>query len=959
MAKTVGRLKDGDLLIAGEINERQLPIKNGLIAHFPMDGNLNDNTVRFKASFKTEDRDTYGPAFPSRYDYRGMRFIVSGRVRCLKAVDWNTTTSAGFRYISKESPLTYTWVNADSWVLSTIREWHDFSAIYTVPTDTIVKDLMPFIQINMQWVDGYEVEYEGLNYTLISPVVTSNNNTLTDDGLCVEEATTNLITNGDFSNGLANWSLMYDNVGGTTPYVTTFQGKTCLYQDVTTYNMNRYYAYNVNVEANVTYTVSFLIFNIKGKPHFDPNGPWNTGYYVESEIGKWVKHSYTFTPTTSGTEVFHFYGLPERSQYYVTDLQLEKKTFATSFTHGTRGEGEFEIDNMLNPKKGTVVVDVTFFEDDTVNGLQGADQYCFGNQTVYNVANAWWFHDTKTWFIKDLNGVRHDAVLTSPVVRNERTHLVFVYDDSDGTMDIYKNGELATNGAKKTAMIGLLGSLNKNWTHSGYNQGTTYKMCQKIHNLAFYNRALTADEAMKLYRSSFSISKEGHVVSSIKEDPFLYRDGIHFPLRIDGKDRYGVISPDRQVNIHYTPEGAYISGEATNFLPNPSAESIVGKIATAGWDTTLHTDAIEIVGWNTGYNSGVANANIGHHAKWVHEGMDGGACIKFMDLNSKFTNTISGLPLTHRWLGISTHHSLGALSSLGIAVGDSITVSFWMKVDTPGKVVRAGIYHYNTSNAETFGSATHDFTVDKINVWTRVSATFVIDNDWNLTSNYNYLYIYGHYGEEGIAWVDNMQVEKSTFPSRFSDGTRVASRLTYKFDDIFPTRNVDDFTIILWAKLDTIGGVHHLIGAWPYFYFGFGSGGATIFSWQENSVNTGNVNTQRNVTGGPSATIGKWAMIAVTVRIGVGIDIYFDGKPVKNFATPFSLTGTSTEFGLHGYSYASATYVLNGVMKDVMIYNKRALSADEISAIYKTQMRAYKNNSLRIQGKVIEGQVLD
>ena len=954
----MGRLKDGNLLIAGEVMERQLPVTNGLTAHFPMDGTLNDNMVRFKASFKTEERDAYGPAFPSQYDYKGKRFSISGRVKSRKAVDWSTTTGVGFRYVIQENPLMYDWIVADSWTMSEIKDGYDFSVICEVPADTYIRDLTPFVQINMWWEDGYEVEFEGLNYTLISPVVTSVNNTLMDDGLCVEESTTNLITNGDFSNGTYSWSIVNGGVG-KIPYATTLYGKTCLYQDVENWNTNAYYSYRIPVEAGVTYTVSFKVYRINGAIMFDPNGPWDTNFTINSEIGKWVHYSYTFTPATAGTQVFHFYASNGRAQYYLTDVQLEKKKFSTSFTLGSRGEGEFKINNVLSPKKGSVMLDVTFFEDDTVNGLQGADQYCFGNQTVYNVANAWWFHDTKTWFIKDVNGVRHDAVLTSPMVRNERTHLVFVYDDSDGTMDIYKNGELATNGVKKTAMIGLLGSLNKNWTHSGYNTGATYKMCQKIHNLAFYNRALTADEAKKLYRSSFSIGKEGDLRTSIKEEPFIYKDGIHFPLRLNGNDRYGIISPTRQVNINYTPEGAYIAGEVKNLAPNGSGDNGVSLITNVAWDKTLHKGAATVVGWNTGYNSGVSSPAIGYHAKWVYEGMDGDVCLKFTDLNSQFTDTTTNLPLTHRWMGASTTSSIGSLSSLGIAVGDSMTISFWMKIDTPGKIVRAGLYHHNSSSQNTFGAATYDFTIDEINVWRRVSYTFTIDSSWNLTDNYNFIYIYGHYGEEGIAWVDNIQLEKSSFPSRFSVGTTVASRLTYNFDELFPTRNVDDFTIILWAKLDVLNGIHHLMGAWSYFYFGFSPTGAAIFSWSEKSVNTSDINTQRSVVGTTTAKVGKWAMIAVTVKIGASIDIYFDGKHEKSFTTPFSLTGTPAQFGLHGYNYDSATYPLNGVMRDLMIYNKRALSANEIAAIYKTQMKAYKNNSLQIQGKVIEGQILD
>ena len=66
------------------------------------------------------------------------------------------------------------------------------------------------------------------------------------------------------------------------------------------------------------------------------------------------------------------------------------------FADGTRAEGDFKLTDVLNPSKGTVVVDVTFHEDNTINGLQAADQYDFSNQGVWNAANSFIFHDTET-----------------------------------------------------------------------------------------------------------------------------------------------------------------------------------------------------------------------------------------------------------------------------------------------------------------------------------------------------------------------------------------------------------------------------------------------------------------------------------------------------------------------------------------------------------------------------------
>jgi hypothetical protein len=41
MSLTVGRIKQGDLLIAGQVDERRPPTTDGLVGYWPLDGNTN------------------------------------------------------------------------------------------------------------------------------------------------------------------------------------------------------------------------------------------------------------------------------------------------------------------------------------------------------------------------------------------------------------------------------------------------------------------------------------------------------------------------------------------------------------------------------------------------------------------------------------------------------------------------------------------------------------------------------------------------------------------------------------------------------------------------------------------------------------------------------------------------------------------------------------------------------
>jgi hypothetical protein len=289
-------------------------------------------------------------------------------------------------------------------------------------------------------------------------------------------------------------------------------------------NVIDYMAYDVNPDVRIgTNSVSFKVRRAQGNNSAVSAyvRTWISGESSNSSTfsitDEWTTVIHTWTSSYAGSAFLYFFATQAQSAFDIAEIQMEQKNFATAFTTSSRDEGALRFNNMLFPAEGSVVVDVTFHEDNDINGEQGADQYCFGNQIVYNLANCWWFHDTDFWWIRDSDNIQHSAYLSSPMIREERTHLVFVYDDSDGTMDIYKNGVLNSGGAKKTGMIGKLGSLGTNWTHSGHATGTTYKMCQTIHSLSFYNRSLSDIEAMKLAQSVLAIRDTNFIVPEVKE----------------------------------------------------------------------------------------------------------------------------------------------------------------------------------------------------------------------------------------------------------------------------------------------------------------------------------------------------------------------------------------------------------------------------------------------------------
>ena len=116
-------------------------------------------------------------------------------------------------------------------------------------------------------------------------------------------------------------------------------------------------------------------------------------------------------------------------------------------------------------------------------------------------------------------------------------------------------------------------------------------------------------------------------------------------------------------------------------------------IIDAGWDQSVHSDAVKLVDWSSGFNqldAGIhaGSSPIGYHAKFVrNQGLSGGNCLKFIDQNNLYIDydlwpTIDG----HREL--SVRQRVSELQSLGASIGDEINIQFDMKVQRLVKVLK-------------------------------------------------------------------------------------------------------------------------------------------------------------------------------------------------------------------------------------------------------------------------------
>ena len=205
-------------------------------------------------------------------------------------------------------------------------------------------------------------------------------------------------------------------------------------------------------------------------------------------------------------------------------------------------------------------------------------------------------------------------------------------------------------------------------------------------------------------------------------------------------------------------------------------------------DPVTYEDAVGITGWSDGFNpfhwGGAPSKQselfwhsgwVGHHAKWVRDEGQFGTCIKFVDMNSQFlspnhedydglykTGNNSGTAGTLEHRDMFVYADLpNKLASQGIQEGSFIKIAWWQKTNVLGKGAKVGLRHFNKDGQVSWGPD-NEFhrmipctSVDK---WEQVSYTGVVDEDWDLT-NTDKIYIKGHFGPEGMLWVEGVTIE--------------------------------------------------------------------------------------------------------------------------------------------------------------------------------------------------------
>lgn len=1047
MVNKVARLQQGNLMIGAQADERRPIVTNGLVAHYPLDGSLNNyqfSPVGLRVLYQSSSNTAGGYTFTQWLSSNGaivtqstdlttvtvataqtydlivadfyvwavssaimsqLKTFVDAGVSCL-AMGNDTTTNT---FVSSVNTTSTIHATHDVWIADSYPTYTSSVKYAGVGSSDVYGGISALQNgaralyyrsdhtdlIMGYWYEGLTgavlyFDQEGLaslpefaqNMVLFAASrsnasITNTNTAWDSSGLVISRTSTNVVYDNPtdpstWRNRRGGYKLLENYQLPNAPGDQPPAGVKGYYMDNTssadTWSGNAYSYTNIYSSTPANGTI--ITYSVYCYVSPDCNCDWvrisseqsatGQSLYDMTKVGTWQRLTATVTVNTAtgngSTPIYLYFTKSGNTTFATAGMtgyvvfaapQVELLAFPTAFVNGTRGDSTFKIQNGM----GTVTTWTLRFDYYHSSLSSFGSNMVFASSYDGSVTGNWFGLSAGTNNISSFNGP------ASPP--NQWNSAIFTYDGT--TTTFYLNGVQSGTFTGKFFFTQSTGGMISFSSMIGWNVNT-FLASHKIRNYSVWNRVLTAAEIQKIAKPSFSLKKDGTIAtSSVRERPNnITYSSFYFPLTIDGSDVTGKIVPSTDSNTVYTKDGLYLDKGTTNQVPNPSGKNGIA-IASEAWDVNLHRDALSVSSWSDGYNGGVTDPQIGYHAKWVNEGLDGGPCMKFMDLNSQFTYTAGGA-MTHRWLGVSSS-SIGTGTSLGWASGTSVTISWAQKTDTPTKGASVGIYHTLTSTGGmSFGPTNQMIASKKTNVWERVSYTFTVDSDWNL-SNANYIYVYGYMGPEGTLWVDDLQVEVGTYPTGFTNGTRGASLLKY------PLNFTPNMSFSFWHKLNNdLASITTQNTSPNLFEVGdyYANSSFTLWYWGGNKLYV-----YARQDGATGWTIGgvplsgtfdqtywnKWHNYTIVFNGSgsaiTGVTVYIDGtaRYTNSALTITSWSGSFFGFGSYNGMQPNAIY------RD-MVYTPTALSSTDALNLYKNQMRAYKDNRMQVQSRLMEGQVL-
>ena len=210
------------------------------------------------------------------------------------------------------------------------------------------------------------------------------------------------------------------------------------------------------------------------------------------------------------------------------------------------------------------------------------------------------------------------------------------------------------------------------------------------------------------------------------------------------KEQAGKIS-EKLTSVETKVDNTKLDGR--NSLKNSNFSSYIVNDSIS-WDKSLNGN-LQVSGWGSGYNGGVADPTKGYHAH-LDITTFGYPVVAFINKNSIIDRK-------NRWMGIA--EDVVAEFARNNVAGKEITISMDIWSDTKGFRINGGLHHFIEGNtAQSFHSGQYVFNVSEVNRWERYAFTMKLHEKYDVTKVAR-LYIYGGEGIEGTAYVKNVKLE--------------------------------------------------------------------------------------------------------------------------------------------------------------------------------------------------------
>lgn len=956
----------GNLKIAGNINTRLPAITNGLLAHFPFDGttfpciygDIYYNNITWETADYVDgasysilpgsydniilQADIYLEGTPSeRYTVLKVNHPDGGNAMYLSidssrkvSVYDHTKTSNGYHASNRTLELnrwyTVTHINTLTETIIMIDGIIDRAIANTDDAD---KSLTGVMNIG---AESSARHFQGKMRSLIVSSnytfpITDTNTTLTNEGIEISKATTNLVPD-PLTMPPETWTARehvtvteneLDPFGGTNAVRIHPNSETDNYFGSRSNVLNSDYTYSTSVwvKATKNTTLTIIVGTSTGTAGIQ---------YDASLTTEWQKFMFTGTPTTDPTHLIHFGGwntwTDASFDIWVAYPQVENKAWSTSFIDGSKGDGIFEIALPSWGQEGTIYLEVASLYS-LIPEASGTGDRAFIRSDTDNFI--FYLNDGDclytTWGAGTVSG-SNDLAWNA----FEFHSVAYTFSKSSSRRKLFLDGSLnasATGWGDDYTWSKLLLSIRL-----GDNSSGDYI----IKNLSLYNRELSENEIKAVYNSSFNLQTNGDLITQkIKTQPNMPDDVIYLPLSINGNDIKGIYSPLIETNIVYENGNAWVGDTITNLAPSPT------NIGGTGWNS-----------YNTVCESGYIAPNGSLTGVKI-------TATSTTQVREEFTATN---PETDTYYTFSVYAKRGSTPFAGI-------YSYLNPYNSSGLLVNLD------TGKITLATYLYDYEFEYVkDGWSRLSITMLIHAD---QINNIFKVIQTSDGENASGGVNGeyvyywgAQFEAHRYMSPFFNTTKGVGVLKYSLPTILTETN--DWTVAVIAKTNkwnmsqydegcgrvnpiAVGNYYNVDEAdeaWGHNWSSSGAAGLFVMLGYVNK--SGRYSSSITLS---EEDYSNWCMYLLkydaTANIIYGRIYGSSGTVYSEAVSNHTMVGLQPILRLGGYNWDEDNW--DGNLRDAMVFN-RMITDEESLDIWKIKLK--QNNNLEIQNNLITGQAL-